>query len=600
MNQRRTRLAAALLAAAAILSGCSSSGDPVQPGDGGGTPPPTITWRQVRGGLGVGTVRSIWGTSRDHVYAACDEGVLHYDGSRWSAESGPFPDSLRAVWGTGGVVFAAGRGGTLLARVNGSWDDMSGATGLDIRGLHGRSASDVYAVAATPDTPDAAELLHFDGAMWAHVDTYTGADANAVFAAPGVVYVACDGGVMLRDTGAGLTVDTTPPGDDLLGVWGASATDVHAVGRGGRIIHWDGSAWTPETNPVGADLYAVSGVAANNIMAVGDNGVLLHYDGTAWTTGQLGGTVPLRGACAFGDGHAAAGGSYGSVFSGYITVLAPDYLGEPFTFEGVWAPGPYDVYVAGAAGNTGVIFDGDGDTWYLPDGMRAISGFSANKVFAVGDGGAVYQFDGSGWVKQTTPITTTVRGLTALVTRFGEPFRLYAVGDAGALTVWKAGTWNPVTLPGTEAFDFVDVWAAAIDDVFAVANNATSIVRYDDPYEIADWTIEATPATAPLLTVGGLRGDVYIASEAGEIFFNNGAGWKPVPSPVTTPLRDLRGVSDNSFFAVGDNGVILHGDGTTWRKLNSTFPGKLLGVWGGDHRPLYAVGVDGAVLVHED
>ena len=65
-------------------------------------------------------------------------------------------------------------------------------------------------------------------------------------------------------------------------------------------------------------------------------------------------------------------------------------------------------------------------------------------------------------------------------------------------------------------------------------------------------------------------------------------------------LRDLRGVAEGSFFAVGDNGVILHGDGNAWRKLDSPFPGTLLGIWGGTNRPLYAVGADGAILVHED
>jgi photosystem II stability/assembly factor-like uncharacterized protein len=146
----------------------------------------------------------------------------------------------------------------------------------------------------------------------------------------------------------------------------------------------------------------------------------------------------------------------------------------------------------------------------------------------------------------------------------------------------------------------VDVWAAAIDDVFAVASNATSILRYDDPYELADWTLEITPATSNLLAVGGWRGDVYIASESGEIFFNDGGDWQPMPSPVTTALRDMRAIAENSIFAVGDAGVILHFDGVSWRRTDSGFFGDFHGVWGAEDRALFAVGVQGAVVIHSD
>jgi photosystem II stability/assembly factor-like uncharacterized protein len=146
----------------------------------------------------------------------------------------------------------------------------------------------------------------------------------------------------------------------------------------------------------------------------------------------------------------------------------------------------------------------------------------------------------------------------------------------------------------------VDVWAAAIDDVFAVADNATSLARYDDPYELEKWTLEDTPASAPLLAVGGWRGDVYIASQAGEIFHNAGTGWQAMPSPVTSPLRDLRALSEASIFAAGDAGVILHYDGSAWKKTRTGFAGDFRALWGTVDHAVFAVGAAGAVLIHED
>jgi hypothetical protein len=94
-----------------------------------------------------------------------------------------------------------------------------------------------------------------------------------------------------------------------------------------------------------------------------------------------------------------------------------------------------------------------------------------------------------------------------------------------------------------------------------------------------------------------LRGDVYIASAAGEIFYNHGSGWQPMASPVTTPLRDIRAISETSLFAVGDDGVILHFDGASWKKTASNFAGDLMGMWGSEKGSVFAVGADGAVLL---
>jgi hypothetical protein len=297
--------------------------------------------------------------------------------------------------------------------------------------------------------------------------------------------------------------------------------------------------------------------------------------------------------------HRAAGGAYGTVLFGSNQQWAPRFNGQPFPLEDVWSTSSYYMAV-GPSPTGGTARNRDGDAWEFPDALHAVVGFSGGFMFAAGESGAMYQFDGIDWMPVVVPTSQTLRALTALVSRFGEPFRVYAAGDNGALLVLKGGVWSPAATPaGAESLNFVDIWAAAIDDVFAVASNSTAVVRYDDPYEVAGWTLQQTPASAPLLAVGGWRGDVYVASEAGELFRNQGGGWTMMVSPVSTPLRDIRGLAESLIVAVGDGGTIIQFDGISWTKSKVTFAGDFLAVWGNEDRALFSVGTDGAVFAHE-
>ena len=595
-NARRATLAT-LLVAGGLAAGCSDG--PVAPGNPPVSAP--IVWSQIRGGLGVGEIRSLWGSSPENILAVHAAGILRYNGSAWHADTmPPSLPMLNAVWGPGsGGAFAVGDAGTFLRHNGTAWIEMAGATAWDIRDVHGRSASDVYAVAST-GTQDGADLLRFDGMAWASVALHPGVDGNALFAVPGTVFVACDNGFMLRFDGTVLHADSTGASHDLFDVWAASSTDAYAVGEAGCILRWDGISWAPMTSGVATRLRTVSAWSSSDIVAGGDDGVLLRYDGAGWSAIPTGTPSSIATSWAFPAGQGVAGGDFGTVLFGSGASWAPRHRGQPFAFDAVWSDGNYYMAVGtGPAG--GVARDRNGFGWTFPEGLHAVNGWGFGDLVAAGEDGALYRFDGYEWMSETSPTSSTLRSLTALVSRFGEPFRVYAAGDNGTLLVWKGGGWSVATPPaGAENHQFVDVWAAAIDDVFAVASNATSIARHDDPYELAGWTLEDTPASAPLLAVGGWRGDVYIASAAGEIFTNSGNGWQGVQSPVTVPIRDIRALSESSVYAVCHGGAIIHFDGVSWRTTDTGFAGDLRGIWGSEESALFAVGEDGAVLTRKD
>ena len=55
--------------------------------------------------------------------------------------------------------------------------------------------------------------------------------------------------------------------------------------------------------------------------------------------------------------------------------------------------------------------------------------------------------------------------------------------------------------------------------------------------------------------------------------------------------------STHKFYAVGENGTIIHFDGTTWTTTGSPTSEDLYGIWGSSGTDIFAVG-DNATIVH--
>lgn len=70
----------------------------------------------------------------------------------------------------------------------------------------------------------------------------------------------------------------------LLGVWGASASDVFAVGDMGTIIHYDGQSWTKMASNTSATIRDVWGTSGSNVYAVDQAWQIHHYDGSTWSS----------------------------------------------------------------------------------------------------------------------------------------------------------------------------------------------------------------------------------------------------------------------------------------------------------------------------
>lgn len=82
----------------------------------------------------------------------------------------PSHADLRAVWGQGERIFAAGRNGAVLELDGSTWREHDTGTSVTLNAIFGLSPADVWAAG------DDGTVLHFDGTTWARIDlgAYTG------------------------------------------------------------------------------------------------------------------------------------------------------------------------------------------------------------------------------------------------------------------------------------------------------------------------------------------------------------------------------------------------------------------------------------------
>lgn len=209
----------------------------------------------------------------------------------------------------------------------------------------------------------------------------------------------------------------------LFSVWGASATDVWAVGADTRdgsgplVLRFDGATWSRlPTGEAQGDLWWVFGFAGGPVYLGGDGGVILRYQ------------------------------------AGAFTRLATPGLQTIF---GIWGATPDDLWaVGGASDSTGGFawrLQGGGDTWLPEPSLPAevatgaavwkIYGARADDAWLVGSNGVALRWDGAA----LTPGETGVG--SSLFTVHHQGGRYAAVGGhaTGIILEREGEQWINVT-----------------------------------------------------------------------------------------------------------------------------------------------------------
>lgn len=267
----------------------------------------------------------------------------------------------------------------------------------------GTRADDVWVVGSDRGGDAGPSIAHFDGSEWeVHA---SGLDSGDLFWAhafeDGPVYAAGAGGVLLRYEGDAFEALPTPDARDVWGVWGASPSDVWAVGgdpNQGTGFVWRDSGDGFEEVALGDDVptpsawYKVWGTDRDNVWFCGVNGALMHYDGESFEGVDAGTTRTLLTLHGLPDASriTAVGGQFSATLVNSVDSAAWEDVtpeGPPLQTFGVF----HRDEAAYSVGMQTTVLRLDGDTWSEePTGLDLFQDFHAvwidptGEVWAVG------------------------------------------------------------------------------------------------------------------------------------------------------------------------------------------------------------------------
>lgn len=438
-----------------------------------------------------------------------------------------------------------------------------------------------------------------NAAHWYQVPEVSGGDGDVFWtgwSGQGEVFVAGDNGRMVHlsvrgeRASEGWTPMVLPVTTPIHGLWGRSASDLHAVGWMGSILHYDGQSWSLVQGAVidherqqyqaiadNTPLFAIDGQDSGQAWAVGDDGRILHFDGRQWHPESSGVFDNLRAAACASDGTVYAAGLGGCVLQR--------------TIEGQWQSleCPYQ------CGFQAVLSLADGEL-LLAGGRYFVDkgGFRGELVhYANG------QF-------QVLHPNLDIPRLRALKRYRGG---VLIVADRGHLYYQKDGKitrlacdsqhdlMDVIPLPSDEAIvvgDFGTVMTASPGFVRALAEDARS-----HNTNTSRWQVMDSPSQHQLWCVWqDTQGTTWAGGEAGTVLRLEGGRWQALPAiPDGLAVHCLWGCDGAGLFAGGQQGRIYRFDGKTWqRHFDLHLDLTVLAMWGAGPECIYAVGDEGLIL----
>jgi len=161
--------------------------------------------------------------------------------------------------------------------------------------------------------------------------------------------------------------------------------------------------------------------------------------------------------------------------------------------------------------------------------LYGVWGANGTNVFAVGDGGLIYRFDGATWTRMTNNSTGFLVGVWG-----SSPTNVFTVGDAGTILRYDGSAWSPMSSGTTRVL--LGVWGTG-NTVFAVGEAGT-VLRYNG----TTWSSIGPGPVDDLLAVWGSSDrDVYVTGSSGIILRYNGSTWTTMQSGTTRALYALSG-----------------------------------------------------------
>lgn len=242
--------------------------------------------------------------------------------SGWKADpSGVGP--VLALWAVSpDDVYAVGRDGLIVRRVNGTWELQGGPVKTAWLDVWARSASEVWAIGVS------GAVIRSDGNAWKQIAA-VGFVPTAISGTPGGVLIVGEGGQAAEWTGSELEPLATGTTMALRDAWTSPSGTVWVVGDAGTVLRYEGGLFTPAAVPSAFDLRGVGGSSDTDLVLVGSFGSVKRYDGVSTTTIASGTSEDLHGVWVASDGSTAvAVGNRGTILHIEGTVVTAESIAQ--------------------------------------------------------------------------------------------------------------------------------------------------------------------------------------------------------------------------------------------------------------------------------
>lgn len=528
-------------------------------------------------------LHGIWGLSLDNIFAVGWMGcLLHYDGQQWH--------SLR-----GGVIdqkterFAACEENTPLFAIDGNQQGQAWAVG------------------------DNGIILHFDGLSWQQEQSHTDVNLRAVLCAgDNIVYAAGAGGTVLMRDAQGLWKNLDNPlnsgfhtllvMDDGSLLLGGGRYFVDRGGfRGELVLYKDGLFQALNFNESMPRLRAMKAYKGG-VLIVGDQGNLYYLNNWRIDKLESNSRHDLMDIIVLSTGEALVVGDFGTIMTAaddFTQALSPppqsaekspwQVMSSPSKKQ-LWhvsegtngccyavgeagtvlrlkddicqqLPAPSDLTVhclwdSGnglfAAGQLGRIYRFDGEQWtlhfdlHLDVTILAMWGSGPNSIYAVGDEGLVLHFDGLRWQRMPSGTKSALYSLWAW-----DDERMLAPGDFGLMLRYNGKEWTEFNV-GSENFLY-GVWGDSLSNIYTVGLSGT-LAHFNGER----WQTMATRLREDLLSISGSKqAGVFVVGTRGCVLRLEDGQWTPEASMSSAGLRSVCASQTGVVYAVGDRGTII-------------------------------------------
>lgn len=255
----------------------------------------------------------------------------------------------------------------------------------------------------------------------------------------------------------------------------------------------------------------------------------------------------------------------------------------------------------------GSIRKRSGGVWSIESGtgsnfFYSVKIFSSTFAMAVGDNGAVYEWNGTVWssvlgADPSMPIMsvdilsqsfTAMIGFSGIYHYNGSTLSLYSsgmefwgyaiklysatfgmFGGLGRIGLYDGVNWS------TSIFTFINFYALSIYDqslAFIVGDNGTIVKWNGSTFNTESGTGSDTFRSVDIFssTLAAAVGD------NGSFYLWDGVSWSQIATGITEQMKDVKILSNSSIIICGNNDIILEYDGTTITKVQGITGSNLL------------------------